>query len=175
MKYFLAPHHTDHRSWQVICPEGTIKMTFLSLYCEILLVKIAATLGIEKIRTSLMWQPDWKIEERLQPDWKIEESLLHTSLSANPIIVESELSIRQAEWFIDPGHNVKLSTQSTPANAGFVSSIPLYTRREFVQEGISQGSVTKNYIGNVLYCAVANIDMVVADCFMVDHDQYKHC
>ena len=126
-------------------------------------MKIAATLGIEKIRTSLMWQPDWKIEE----------SLLHTSLSANPIIVESELSIRQAEWFIDPGHNVQLSTQSTPANAGFVSSIPLYTRREFVQEGISQGSVTKNYIGNVLYCAVANIDMVVADCFMVDHDNKR--
>ena len=46
-------------------------------------MKIAATLGIEKIRTSLMWQPDWKIEERLQPDWKIEESLLRASLSAN--------------------------------------------------------------------------------------------
>merc|ERR1719218_305372 len=103
-------------------------MTFLSHYCEILLMKIAAVLGIDKIRTSPMWQPDWKIEE----------SLLHTSLSANPIIAESELSIHRAEWFIDPGHNVKLSTQSKPADAAFVSSIPLCTKIDYVQEGISK-------------------------------------
>ena len=81
-------------------------------------MKRLSDLGIEKIRTA--------------PKWMLEESLLRASLSANPRIVESELSIHRAEWFIDPGHNVKLSAQSKPTDAAFVSSIPLKISFQFV-------------------------------------------
>mgnify|MGYP000088328153 CR=1 FL=1 len=122
-------------------------------------MKRLSDLGIEKIRTA--------------PKWMLEESLLRASLSANPRIVESELSIHRAEWFIDPGHNVKLSAQSKPADAAFVSSIPLYTKIDYVQEGISKGCVKTKYKQGVLYCAVADLNMVVADSFMVDHNNRR--
>ena len=125
-------------------------------------MKRLSDLGIEKIRTAPYWQPQWMLEE----------SLMRTSLSANSMIVESELSIHRAEWFIDPGHNVKLSAQSKPADAAFVSSIPLYTKIDCVQEGISKGCVKTKYKQGVLYCVVADSNMV-ADCFMVDHNNRR--
>ena len=161
VEYFLTPIHTNPRTWNFLAPQ--IRLRFLSIYCEELIMKRLSDLGIEKIRTAPYWQPMWMLEE----------SLLRASLSANPRIVESELSIHRAEWFIDPGHNVKLSAQSKPADAAFVSSIPLYTKIDCVQEGISKGCVKTKYKQGVLYCAVADLNMVVADCFMVDHNNRR--
>ena len=159
VKFFFVPQHTHLRSWNRVCPAGSIKLSFLSPYCEQMILKIVSGLGVEKIRTSLLWYPKWMLEE----------SLMHASLSAESIIQNSELSIRNAEWYIDPGRNKNLLQSHKKADPEFVSEIPLYASKEYVQEAISFGSINMDYKENILYTAVPNVNMVVADCFMVDH------
>ena len=150
VKYFLAPMHTDPFSWSTLCPAGTIKMSFLSPHCELVITNIASVLGIDAIAKSLMWSPKCMIEE----------SMLHASLSADAVIKNC-----------DPGHAQELNMYCKKASPKFVAEIPLYTTIEYVQDTTAIGSVAmkKRFRDNVLYITVPNVNMVVADCFMVDH------
>lgn len=140
-------------------------MSFLSPYCEVMIFKIASALGIEKIRKSLLWSSDWMIEE----------NMLHASLSADRIIKVSELSIRKAEWYIDPGHSQVLYECCQKPSREFVGEVPLYTRKVYIQEAMTNGSVVmeNGFKNEVLYISVPNLNMVVADCLMVDHKKKR--
>ena len=160
-EFFVAPLHTHCSSWKM--DANYVCMQFLSTYCEELII---LTLSQQKL-------DDFFAHLHRFPDWLSMEKLLHASLSANEWIVKSDMTIRKAEWFVNPGHGEVLKRSCERVSGAFVSSIPLFTSTAQVQQAISYGPVT-SYKDNVLYVAADNINMVVGDCFMVDNrEKYK--
>lgn len=154
-QFIIAPINLSSTSWCSTVEGACIRFVYLSDICERQVVKRLSESNLNKCR----------VMRALFGDWLTEEVLLFASLQHH--MVDTVISMFKAEWYKNPGSGRPL-TSGCEMDDTFVTSMQPCIHMLNIGEPICTKPVI-DLEEFTLYKCMPNVNMTVADCFVVDH------